>query len=117
MDSPIDTYIAAYDGRNRLLLEELRDLVRDLAPDAGEKIAYGMPTFTLNGNLVHFAAFAHHIGFFPTPDGVEFARPHLGSLRHSKGGIQFPLDDDLPVELIRSVVTFRIAQQRAKRAR
>ncbi len=115
MTSPIDDYLADYTGRQRALMEQLRDLIRSLVPDAGEKISYRMPTFTLHGNLVHFAAFTHHLGFYPGADGVTHALPLLGGLAHSKGAIQFPWDADLPVDLVTSVVTFRADQQRAKR--
>lgn len=117
MTSPIDAYIDALDGRARELLVELRDLIRSLVPDAGETISYQMPTFTLNGNLVHMAAFEHHVGFYPAPDGVVFAEPYLAGLKHSKGAIQFPLDQPLPVDLVRHVVLLRAEQQRAKKKR
>ena len=117
MTGPIDDYVAGFEGRQHELLVELRDLIRALVPDAGEKIAYQLPTFTLNGNLVHFAAFPHHIGFYPGPEGVEIAAPYLGGLKHSKGANQFPLDQPLPVELVRHVVELRAERQRARRAR
>lgn len=113
MTSPIDDYIAQHSGRQAELMTELRDLVRALVPDAGEKISYRMPTFTLNGNLVHFAAFTHHVGFFPGAEGVVFAEPYLGTLEYSKGGIRFPLDRPLPVDLVTHVVLRRAEQQRA----
>lgn len=118
MTSPIDSYIDGFDGRHRELLVELRDLVRSLVPDAGEKISYGMPTFTLGGRiLVHFGAQPRHIGFYPTPEGVLFAEPFLGGLKHSKGAIQFPLDADLPVDLVRRVVGHRVEQVRGEEER
>ncbi len=117
MTSPIDDHIAQHSGRQRELMVELRDLIRALVPDAEETISYGMPTFRLNGNLVHFAAFAHHVGFYPGADGVVLAEPFLTGLTHSKGAIRFPLDQPLPVELVRHVVTLRAEQQRAKKRR
>lgn len=115
MASPIDDYIAQHSGRHAELMVELRSLIRTLVPEAGEKLGYGMPTFTLNGNLVHFAAHTHHIGFYPGADGVLFAEPHLDDLKHSKGAIQFPLDRPLPVDLVTHVVRLRADQQRAKK--
>lgn len=117
MAGPVDDYVDSFTGRHHELLVELRDLIRSLVPDAGEKISYRLPTFTLNGNLVHFAAFDHHIGFYPGADGVAFAEPWLGGLKHSLGAIQFPLDQPLPVELVRRVVEFRVEQQRARKKR
>ena len=114
MASVIDEYVEGFDGRRHELLVELRDLVRSLVPEAGETISYRLPTFTLNGNLVHFAAFERHIGFYPGPEGVELAAPYLGDLRHSKGAIQFPLDRPRPVDLVSHVVLARAEQQRAR---
>lgn len=112
----IDDYLAAYTGPHRALMDELRALIRELVPDATEKLSYGMPTYDLSGNLVHFAAGKNHVGFYPAPDGVEFAaeRADALGLKRSKGAIQFPLDRPLPRELVADVVRFRAEQQRAK---
>ena len=115
MTNPIDDYIAGFDGDRRDLMVALRALIRSIVPEADEAMSYGMPTFKLNGNLVHFAAHAHHVGFYPGPDGVEFALGMLEGRTHSKGAIQFPADEPLPVDLVRAVVEFRVGQQRAKK--
>jgi uncharacterized protein YdhG (YjbR/CyaY superfamily) len=110
----IDEYIALYPATTRKRLNALRQLIKKLVPDAVEKIAYRMPTFYLNGNLVHFAAYAEHIGFYPTPSGVvRFAR-ELSKYKTSKGAIQFPLDEPMPIELLKKIVQFRVKENRSK---
>lgn len=103
----IDEYIAAFPPDVRDILQTLRRVIQESAPEAKEKISYQMPTFELHGNLVHFAAFKHHIGFYPAPDGVEEFREEIKAYQTSKGTIQFPYDQPLPVELIRRIVAFR----------
>lgn len=109
----IDEYLAGFSGRQRALMDELAALIRQLVPQAEEKIAYGLPTFTLNGNLVHFGASKNHIGFYPSPAGVEQFAAELDrlGLKRSKGAIQLPLDAPLPRELITRIVRFRVEQQ------
>ncbi len=106
----IDEYIAAFPEDIRRTLEGLRATIRAAAPGAGEKISYGIPTFTLNGNLVHFAAFGKHISFFPTSSGVRAFRRDLAAYDLSKGTIRFPLGKPLPLALIRRIVKFRVAE-------
>jgi len=113
--STIDEYIALFSPPVRDKLNQLRRLVRELAPEATEKISYRMPTFYLNGNLVHFAAYAHHIGFYPTSSGIARFERELVPYKFSKGAVQFPLDEDLPLDLIRRIVEFRIEENRNKR--
>lgn len=112
----IDDYVAGYAGRHRELMDELLGLIRELVPQAGEKLAWSMPTFTLNGNLVHFAAGKQHIGLYPGGAGVEFAAPELDKmgLKYSKGAIQLPLDQPLPTKLITGIINFRVGQQLAR---
>lgn len=112
----IDEYLSRYTGRHRELMEELADLVRALVPQAGETMSWQMPTFTLNGPLVHFAAAKNHVGFYPGPDGVELVASELDELglKHSKGAIQLKLDQPLPRDLITRVVLFRVQQQESK---
>lgn len=106
----IDEYIRLFPGPVQKKLTQLRKLVHEMAPDATEKISYQMPTFFLNGNLVHFAAHTNHIGFYPTPSaGVRFKR-ELAGYEQGKGSIQFPLDKPLPLELIRKIVRFRVEE-------
>ncbi|HET9492822.1 MAG TPA: DUF1801 domain-containing protein [Chloroflexia bacterium] len=106
----IDEYIAAFPEDRRVLLEEVRAAIRDAAPDAVERISYQMPTFALHGNLVHFASHKGHIGFYPTPSGIEPFKEELAEYESSKGAVQFPLDRPLPLDLIREIVRFRVAE-------
>jgi uncharacterized protein YdhG (YjbR/CyaY superfamily) len=109
----IDEYIALFDEDVQARLHQLRDTIRAAAPEAAEKIAYQMPTFYLYGNLVHFAAFAHHIGFYPVPSGIEAFRDELAPYKQGKGSVQFPLDKPLPLDLVRRIVAFRVAENLA----
>ena len=113
--SVIDDFLADYSGPHRELMDEIRALVAALVPDAEEAISYGMPTFRLNGNLVHFAPGKNHVGLYPAPDGVSHVAAELDErgLRHSKGAIQFPIDQPLPRDLVERIVVFRADQQRA----
>ena len=105
----IDSYINGFPPETQVLLQQLRQTIHSAAPDATEKISYGMPTFYLNGNLVHFAAYQHHIGLYPAPSGIEAFQKELHSYKHAKGSVQFPIDQPLPLDLIRRIVTFRAA--------
>jgi uncharacterized protein YdhG (YjbR/CyaY superfamily) len=104
----VDAYINQADPDIRPRLGLIRTIIREEAPEAIEKISYGMPTFHLHENLVHFAAAKHHIGFYPTPSGVEAFKAELEGLKWSKGAIQFPHNAPLPEELIRKIVRFRV---------
>ena len=104
----IDEYIAGFPEDVRQILEKLRMTIREAAPDAEEAIKYRMPTFTLNGNLVHFAAFKKHIGFYPAPRGIEEFKDELSAYKGAKGSVQFPLDRPVPFELIGRIVKFRV---------
>lgn len=106
----VQQYIDGFPPEVRTLLEQLRDAIRAAAPEATERISYHMPTFYLNGNLVHFAAYANHIGFYPTSSGVSAFAERLGDFVTSKGTIQFPLDQPLPLELVREIVEFRVEE-------
>ncbi|NTW73222.1 MAG: hypothetical protein HGA49_13415, partial [Eubacteriaceae bacterium] len=97
-------------------LQEIRETIRKAAPEATEKISYQMPTFYLNGNLVHFAAFTSHIGFYPAPSGVEVLKEELAPYLHAKGSIQFPLNQPLPLDLIRRIVEFRVIENQNKKS-
>ncbi len=110
----IDDYIATFSNETQKILEELRATIKAAAPDATEKISYQMPTFFLRGNLVHFAALAHHIGFYPTPSGIEAFRDELSRYESSKGAIRFPIDRPLPLKLISKIVKFRAAENLKK---
>lgn len=103
----IDEYIAGFPPEVQAILEKIRLTIRKAAPDAAETIKYRMPTFTLNGNLVHFAAFKKHIGFYPAPRGIEKFRQELSVYEGAKGSVQFPLDKPMPYGLISRIVKFR----------
>ena len=106
----IDEYIAQFPADVQTNLRELRATIRAAAPDAEETISYQMPTFTLKGNLVHFAAYKNHIGFYPTPSGIEKFKNELSAYKGAKGSVQFPLDKPMPFDLIRKIVMFRIKE-------
>jgi uncharacterized protein YdhG (YjbR/CyaY superfamily) len=110
----IDEYIASFPPEVQKKLQGLRAVIKETAPEATEKISYQMPTFFLNGNLVHFAAFKHHIGFYPVPTGIEKFKKELAVYKPSKGAVQFPLDKPLPLDLIRKIVKFRVAENLKK---
>ena len=113
----IDEYIAAQPKTVQSRLQQIRSAIAQAAPDASEKISYQMPTFYLNGNLVHFAAFENHIGFYPTPGGVKAFQEELSGYKYAKGSIQFPINRPVPLTLIRKIVTFRVEENSKKRAK
>ena len=110
----IDEYIARFPKEIQELLETIRITIREAAPDAEEAISYQMPTFNLKGNLVHFAAYKNHIGFYPTPSGIEKFRDELSAYKGAKGSVQFPIDQPLPLDLISKIVKFRAAENLEK---
>jgi len=112
--SSIDDYIAGFPPETRKTLEELRALIRASAPDATETISYAIPTFDLNGHLVHFAGYKQHIGFYPTGRGVEAFKEELKPYKGGKGSVQFPLGRPLPTGLIRRIVEYRVAENIGK---
>ncbi len=114
--STIDEYIAEFPEDIQLKLRELRAVIAAEAPQASEKISYAMPTFYLNGNLVHFAAYQRHIGFFPAPTGLAEFEQELAPYKHSKGAVQFPLDRPLPLDLVRKIVRYRVQENLRKAA-
>jgi len=110
----IDAYIAKFPKDIQVILQELRATIREAAPDAAETISYQMPTFQLKGNLVHFAAYKNHIGFYPVPTGIEAFKKELSVYKGGKGSIQFPIDQPLPLGLISKIVKFRVAENLEK---
>jgi len=106
----MDEYINAFPEDVKRILNELRQTIKELAPEAEETINYQIPTFTLNGNLVHFAAFENHIGFYPTPSGMEAFKKELSGYKGAKGSVQFPIDQPLPLPLIRRIVEHRMKE-------
>lgn len=112
----IDEYIAGFPPDVQAILQQIRTTIRGAAPDAQETINYQIPTFTLHGNLVHFAAFKAHIGFYPTPSGMQQFKQALSIYKGAKGSVQFPLDQPMPYSLIEEIVKFRVAENQAKAA-
>ncbi len=110
----IDAYIARFPDDVQAKLREMREVIRSAAPNAEEKISYQMPTFYLKGNLVHFAAYEHHIGFYPAPSGIEDFKEELAAYKHAKGSVQFPLDKPIPFDLVRRIVAFRVKENEEK---
>jgi len=106
----IDEYILQFPPEVQEILQTLRKVIKDAAPDAEEKIGYQMPTFFLNGNLVHYAAHKNHIGFYPTPSGIDAFKNELSEYKGAKGSVQFPIEKPLPYELISEIVKFRVAE-------
>jgi uncharacterized protein YdhG (YjbR/CyaY superfamily) len=110
----IDEYISSFPINIQNILEKLRKIIKESAPEAEETISYGMPTFKLNGNLVHFAAHQNHIGFYPTPSGIETFKKELTHYKSAKGSVQFPIDKPIPYELIKKIVIFRAKENLKK---
>jgi uncharacterized protein YdhG (YjbR/CyaY superfamily) len=113
----IDDYIAAFPKHVQHTLRELRSAIKESAPEAEETISYGMPTFKLNGNLVHFAAYEKHIGFYPTPSVILAFKEKLSIYKHSKGTVQFPIDGPIPLDIVREMVRFRVKENLTKGVR
>lgn len=111
----IDEYISQFPKDVQSILQEMRAVIKETAPEATEKISYQMPTFFLNGNLVHFAAHPRHIGFYPTPSGIEAFSEDLSPYKKSKGAVQFPLDQPMPYDIVRRIVKFRVAENLNKK--
>ncbi|MGZ5502583.1 MAG: iron chaperone [Halobacteriota archaeon] len=113
----IDDYIATFPKNVQHTLRELRSVIKESAPEAEETISYGMPTFKLNGNLVHFAAYEKHIGFYPTPSAILAFKEKLSIYKQSKGAVQFPIDGPIPLDIVREIVRFRIKENLTKGVR
>ena len=111
----IDEYIKASPENIQIILEKMRQIIRKAAPWAIEVISYQMPAFKLNGNLVYFAAFKNHIGFYPTSSGIDTFKNELSSYKKSKGSVQFPLDKPIPYDLVEKIVLFRVKENLAKK--
>lgn len=111
----IDEYIAGFPKDVQEILEKVRITIKEAAPEAEETIKYQIPTFTLKGNLVHFAAYKKHIGFYPAPSGIEKFKKELSVYRSAKGSVQFRLDKPIPYDLISQIVTYRV-KENIKRA-
>lgn len=115
--SNIDEYISLFSKDVQVILESLRQTIHKAAPKAEEAISYQMPTFKLNGNLVYFAAYKNHVGFYPTPSGIEAFKKELSKYKSSKGAVQFPIDKKLPLGLITKIVKYRVKENLSKQKR
>jgi uncharacterized protein YdhG (YjbR/CyaY superfamily) len=112
--NPIEIYFSAFPQQTKDLLELMRATIRAAAPEAQETISYGIPTFKLNGNLVHFAGYKHHIGFYPGAAGIANFKDEISQYKNAKGSVQFPLDQPLPIKLITKIVRFRVKENLKK---
>jgi len=110
----IDEYISNFPEEVQQHLKQIREVIKKTAPQAAEKIGYGMPTFTLNGNLIHFAAYKNHIGLYPAPQALEEFKEELSGYKGSKGAVQFPLDQPMPLALIERITKYRIQKNLEK---
>jgi uncharacterized protein YdhG (YjbR/CyaY superfamily) len=113
----IDSYIADFPEDIQKRLEEVRATIKKAAPKAEEAIKYAIPTFVLNGNLVHFAAFKNHIGFYPAPTGMKAFAKDLAPYKTGKGSVQFPLDKPMPLTLITKIVKMRVQENLLKKSK
>jgi uncharacterized protein YdhG (YjbR/CyaY superfamily) len=110
----IDLYIAQFPKETQLLLEQLRFTIKKVAPKAEECINYGIPTFKLNGNLVHFAGYKNHIGFYPGAAGIASFQKEISNYKNAKGSVQFPIAEKIPFKLIEKITKFRVKQNLEK---
>ena len=110
----IDEYIGSFPQETQEILEEVRETVRQAAPDATEKLSYAMPAFFFHGALVYFAAYKKHIGFYATPTGHEMFKEELSQYKQGKGSVQFPIDQPMPYDLIARIVRFRAKENLEK---
>lgn len=106
----IDAYIAAFPDNVQVILERLRRVIGESAPQAEEAISYGIPTFKLNGNLVHFAAYRNHIGFYPTSSPIPVFKKELSRYKQGRGTVRFPIDQPIPFDLVRKIVKYRVKE-------
>ncbi len=113
----IDEYLSAFPAEVQNVMQQLRSHLLKLVPQAKEKIGYGIPTLTLNGNLIHFAAYKNHIGLYPGGKAIVFFENELQAYQTSKGTIQFPLNEPLPMPLIEKIVAFCVEQNLTKKKR
>ena len=109
----VDEYIAWFPSDVQKILKQIRRTITQAAPGAEEAIKYGIPTFVLHENLVHFAAFKNHIGFYPTPSGIDAFRKKLSRYKGAKGSVQFPIDEPMPLALIEKITKFRVKEAQA----
>ena len=111
----IDDYISLFPTEVQTRLQQMRATIRKTAPTAEETISYGIPSFALEGSLVWFAAFKHHIGFYPRPSGIRAFQKELAPYKQARGSVQFPLDKPLPLGLVSRIVKFRVKENRSRK--
>ncbi|HSH66855.1 MAG TPA: DUF1801 domain-containing protein [Bacteroidia bacterium] len=109
-----DTYISTFPKQTQKLLQQVRQAIKEAAPEAIELISYGMPAYKQNGPVVYFAGYEHHIGFYPTGSGIAAFTKEIEKYKSSKGAVQFPIDKPIPVALIKKMVKFKVAENMAK---
>jgi uncharacterized protein YdhG (YjbR/CyaY superfamily) len=107
----VEQYITGFPPDVQEILQKIRTIIKEEAPSATERIAYGMPTYTMEKNLIHFAGYARHIGLYPTPTGIDAFRDELAAYKNAKGSVQFPLSEPIPYDLIRRIARYRVAEQ------
>lgn len=110
----VEEYLGHFPPATQKLLEEVRDTIKRAAPQAAETISYNMPAFMFHGMLVYYAAYGEHIGFYPTPSGIEAFKNELSSYKSAKGSVQFPLGKPMPLELIARMVRYRVEENAIK---
>lgn len=111
----VDEYIADFPENVQLYLKKFRSLIKSVAAEAEESISYNMPAYKLYGPLVYFAGYKNHIGFYATPTGHQAFEKELSKYKAGKGSVQFPLDEPLPIELIKKIVQFRATENLNKK--
>jgi uncharacterized protein YdhG (YjbR/CyaY superfamily) len=112
MENEIDQYIGQFSPEIKDLLKKVRETIRKAAPEATETIKYQMPTYVLEGNLVHFSANKHHLGFYPSPSGLTAFSEEISAYKNSKGAVQFPYNREIPYALIEKIVRFRVEENK-----
>jgi len=110
----VDEYLSAFPASTKKFLQQVQKTIKQAAPDAEELISYNMPAFKLNGMLVFYAGYDNHIGFYPTPSGIEAFKKELSGYKQAKGSVQFPLDEPMPLDLITRIVKYRVKENAAK---
>jgi uncharacterized protein YdhG (YjbR/CyaY superfamily) len=112
----IDNYIAQFSPEIQIKLQEIRQIIQEVLPEAKEVISYKMPAYKMNGILVYFAGYSGHIGFYPTAVGIENFNSEFGDYKWSKGAVQFPIDKPLPKDLIQNITLFKLEEDLQKAA-
>lgn len=110
----IDEYILQFPQEVQDILQKIRNVIKETAPESTEKISYQMPAFILNGNLVYFAGYKNHIGFYPTASGIAAFEHKLSKYKRGKGSVQFPLYQPIPYDLIKEIVMFKVEENKHK---